>query len=98
MKLRAGRVVGAERHPNADRLLVLQVDIGEERPRTIVAGIASRYAPEELVGKQVVVVANLKPTKLRGIMSEGMLLAAGEEAVLSMVGPIEDVPAGTVIR
>jgi methionyl-tRNA synthetase len=85
VKLRVGRVLSAAKHPKADKLLVLQVDIGEARPRNIVAGIASKYAPEDLVGRSVVVVANLAPAKLRGVMSEGMLLAAGGAEVVDLV-------------
>ena len=98
LDLRVATVLEAELHPNADRLLVLTVDVGEEAPRTIVAGIKSKYAPEDLVGRQVVVVANLKPTKLRGVRSEGMLLAAGEDAVEGLVTVAEPLDAGTVIR
>ncbi|MCK6520134.1 methionine--tRNA ligase [Myxococcota bacterium] len=98
VQLRAGRVVEAARHPNADRLLQLKVDVGEAEPRTIVAGIADRYAPEELVGLQVVVVVNLKPVKLRGVMSHGMLLAAGGEGVRAMVTTTEAIEPGTIIR
>jgi len=98
VQLRAGRVLAAEAHPKADRLLVLSVDVGEERPRSIVAGIASRYRPDELVGRTVVVVANLAPARLRGITSEGMVLAAGAKEVLGLVSPEGDVPPGTVIR
>jgi methionyl-tRNA synthetase len=94
--LRAGRVLAAERHPKADRLLVLSVDVGEERPRTIVAGIASKYTPEELVGRGVVVVANLAPVKLRGVTSEGMLLAAGGTEVVGLVS-VEAEP-GEIVR
>jgi methionyl-tRNA synthetase len=83
--LRAGRVVAAAPHPNADRLLVLQVDIGEAAPRQIVAGIASKFTPDALVGRQVVVVANLKPARLRGVVSQGMLLAAGAKEVVDLV-------------
>ena len=83
--LRAGTVVAAAKHPKADRLLVLTVDVGEASPRTIVAGIASKYAPEDLVGRQVVVVVNLAPAKLRGVESQGMLLAAGGQDVLALV-------------
>lgn len=75
VKLRTAQVVVAEKHPQADKLLRLEVDLGGER-RQIVAGIAEAYAPEELLGKSVVIVANLKPAKLRGLVSEGMLLAA----------------------
>jgi methionyl-tRNA synthetase len=96
VQLRAGKVLSAEQHPNADRLLIVQVDIGEEKPRNIVAGIADRYTPEELVGKEVVVVANLKPAKLRGVMSEGMLLAAGDKTVVDMVSV--QAPPGTTVR
>ena len=73
ISLKAGTVLSAEPHPDADKLLVVKVDIGEERPRTIVAGIKSRFSADELVGRKVVVVANLAPRKMRGVMSEGML-------------------------
>ncbi|MFO1050819.1 MAG: methionine--tRNA ligase [Planctomycetota bacterium] len=75
--LRVGTVISAERHPKADRLLVLGVDLGFEK-RTIVAGIAAAYAPQELIGRQVIAVANLAPRKLRGIESAGMLLATDD--------------------
>lgn len=86
IKLRSGVVRSAEKHPSAERLLVLQVDIGEDKPRQIVAGIASKFAPEALVGRSVVVVANLAPAKLRGVESQGMLLAAGADEVIDLVG------------
>ena len=76
VQLKVGEIVEADKHPNADRLLALKVEVGEERPRSIVAGIAAKYAPADLVGKKIVIVANLKPRKLRGVLSEGMLLAA----------------------
>lgn len=98
VQLRTGRVLAAERHPSADRLLVLTVDVGEAEPRTIVAGIASRYAPEELVGLNVVVVMNLKPVKLRGVLSQGMLLAAGGGEVKGMVTITDPVNPGTIVR
>ena len=98
VQLRTGLVVAGERHPSADRLLVLKVDVGEPEPRTIVAGIASRYAPEDLVGTRVIVVINLKPVKLRGIMSQGMLLAAGGGDVKAMATTTEEVPPGTIVR
>lgn len=96
IQLRAGKVLAAETHPNADRLLVLQVDVGEDEPRNIVAGIATKFTPAELVGRSVVVVCNLKPAKLRGVMSQGMLLAAGEKAVVDLVGV--NAEPGTVVR
>ena len=98
VQLRTGLVVAGERHPSADRLLVLKVDVGEAEPRTIVAGIASRYAPEELVGTRVIVVINLKPVKLRGVLSQGMLLAAGGGDVKAMATTTEEVPPGTIVR
>ena len=75
MDLRVGRVLSCERHPDADKLFVLQVDIGEGKPRQIVSGLAESYTPGQMIGKSIVVVANLKPAVLRGQKSEGMLLA-----------------------
>ncbi len=98
IQLRTGRVVSAEKHPSADRLLVLKVDVGEAEPRTICAGIASRYAPDDLVGLNVVVVVNLKPVKLRGVLSQGMLLAAGGGEVKGMATITEPVSPGTIVR
>ena len=98
IQLRSGFVQAAAAHPNADRLLVLTVDVGEPEPRTIVAGLATRYAPEDLVGRTVIVVVNLKPAKLRGIVSEGMLLAAGEAAVEGLATLTSAVAPGTVVR
>src|ERR1700744_1924400 len=84
VELRVAKVLEARPHPNADKLLLLQVDLGEGAPRQIVAGIKAHYAPESLVGKNIVVVANLAPAILRGESSNGMLLAAtsGEKVVL----------------
>jgi len=98
LRLVVGTVRAAERHPKADRLLVLTIDLGEPEPRTVVAGIADRYRPEELVGLQVVVVANLKPVTLRGIRSDGMILAAGGASVQGLLGLAVPVPPGTVVR
>lgn len=76
--LRVARVVKAENHPSADRLLRLQVDDGSGTPRQICAGIRGHYAPEELVGRLIVIVANLAPRVIRGEESRGMLLAASD--------------------
>ncbi len=96
--LRVGQVLAAERVPKADKLLKLTVDVGEGNPRTVVAGIAEAYAPEALVGRKVVVVANLKPRALRGIESRGMLLAAGSGgASLKLVDP-GDLPPGSPVQ
>ncbi len=87
LDLRVATVTAAEAHPNADRLLLIQLDDGTGSPRQVCAGIKAWYEPESLVGQQVVIVANLAPRKLRGEMSDGMILAAtrddgGEETVV----------------
>jgi methionyl-tRNA synthetase len=90
-------VLEAERVEGSNKLLKLQVDTGENRQ--IVAGIANAYTPEELTGKKVVVVTNLKPAKLMGVESQGMLLAATDsEGVLSILTPEKDVKQGALIR
>lgn len=98
--LRVGEVRSAERIPKADKLLLLTVDIGEEKPRQILAGIAEYYQPETLVGRKIVVVANLKPRKLRGYESQGMLLAAsvGEEGKPVIATFAEEVPNGARLK
>ncbi len=98
VELRVATILNVEPHPNADRLLVLRVDLGEEQ-RQIVAGIRAHYAPEELVGKQIVVVANLEPAKLRGVESQGMLLAASDaEGRLAIVTPQRSVSPGSKVK
>jgi methionyl-tRNA synthetase len=99
VELRTAKVIAAEKVQGADKLLKLTVDIGREQ-RTIVAGIAVRYAPESLVGRTIVVVANLKPAKLRGVVSQGMLLAASDESGQPYILTTEDpnVPAGWRVK
>ena len=97
LDLRTATVTAAEKVPKTDKLLKLTVDLGGET-RTIVAGIARSYAPERLVGRQVIVVANLKPTKLKGIRSEGMLLAATSEDGASVATVETPVPSGTPLK
>ena len=80
--IKIGQVKEAEKIEKSDKLLKLQVDIGEEKPRQIVAGLAKFYSPEELVDRKVCVVANLQPAKLFGTLSEGMILATGESGAL----------------
>lgn len=94
LDLVVGKILEAKDHPDADRLLVFKVDIGSET-RTIVSGIKEFYKKEDLVGKNIVVIKNLKPVKMRGILSEGMLLAAGNDAAL--LTTIKDCKPGTVI-
>jgi methionyl-tRNA synthetase len=97
LDLRVATVVAAERIPNADKLLKLQVDLGDEK-RQIVAGVADNYAPEDLIGKQVILVANLKPTKIRGIESQGMLLAATGKKNIAVATFEKKMPPGTRVR
>jgi len=99
VELRVGEVKAAEAVPKADKLLKLSVDVGEPEPRTIVAGIAQAYPdPSQLVGRRVVVVANLAPRPLRGITSQGMLLAAGEAPGLQVVTVGDDIAPGTRVK
>ncbi|MBN1458959.1 MAG: methionine--tRNA ligase [Armatimonadetes bacterium] len=100
LDLRVGEIVTAEAVPNADKLLKLTVDLGEEQ-RTMVAGIALSYQPEELVGKRVVVVANLEPATIRGVESQGMILAGsvkGDDTSIAIVTPERGLPNGTKVR
>ncbi|MUM76806.1 methionine--tRNA ligase [Pseudodesulfovibrio sp. F-1] len=95
LDLRVGTVVGVEPHPDADRLLLVQVDTGEDAPRQVVAGIAEFFTPDELVGRQVVVVANLKPRKLRKQLSQGMILAVKSGDSLKLLTPSGEVAPGS---
>jgi len=97
IKLRIGKIVTAEGVPGSKKLLKLLVDLGDEK-RQVVAGIAAHYRPEELIGKSIVVVANLKPAKLMGIESQGMVLAASTEGTLSLIGPDKDMSPGSVVK
>jgi methionyl-tRNA synthetase len=81
VELRVGEIKVAERIPKADKLLRFEIDLGEEKPRQILAGLAEYYEPETLIGRKVVVVANLKPRKMRGLESQGMICAASLENV-----------------
>lgn len=97
IQLRTAKVLTAERVPKSDKLLKLHVDLGSEQ-RQIVAGVGKKYAPEDLVGKTIVVVANLKPAKLMGIESQGMVLAAGDKEVEGLATFAEPVPAGIKVK
>ena len=99
LDLRVGKVLEAAPHPNADRLMVLKVDLGTEQ-RQLIAGIRGHYEPDDLVGTQIVVVANLAPRVMRGLESQGMLLAAVEPANgagqrVVVLAPCDDVRPGT---
>lgn len=95
--LRIARILTAEKVEGADRLLKLEVDLGDEK-RQLVAGIAKSYEPDNLIGKQVVVVANLKPAKIRGVESQGMLLAAGGNDGVILLSPESEVPVGSKVK
>jgi methionyl-tRNA synthetase len=97
--MRVGLVKSAERVKGADKLLHMMVDIGEAEPRSIVAGIAQAYAAEQMVGRKVIIVANLQPRKLRGIESNGMIVAASlENGAPVLAGFLEDVPVGARLK
>ena len=97
IQLKAAKVLAAERVPKSEKLLKLQVSLGAEQ-RQIVAGIGKKYEPESLVGKTIVIVANLKPAKLMGIESQGMVLAAGDSEVRGLATFVEDVEPGTKVK
>ena len=97
IELRVARILTAEKVEKADKLLKLEVDLGHEK-RQLVAGIAESYAVDSLVGKTIVVVANLKPARIRGVESQGMLLAADLGGRPIVVTFDEAVPAGTRVR
>ena len=98
LDLRVGTIKQAEPHPNADKLLVLQVDLGSEQ-RQIIAGIRGYYEAEALVGRQIVVVANLAPRAMRGLESQGMLLAASnaDRSAVIFVTPEQSIAAGAKV-
>ena len=99
VELKVGKVVACEKVPKADKLLCSKIDVGEDSPRTVVSGIAAYYSPEQMIGKRVVVVTNLKPVKLRGILSEGMILCAeGADGKLSVVSPEGEIAPGGEVR
>ena len=98
VQLKVGKVLECKKVEKADKLLSSQIDVGEEIPRTVVSGIAKYYTPEEMVGKQVIVVTNLKPAKLRGIESQGMILCAEDEnGELALITPSKSVRAGSEV-
>ncbi|MFG0245250.1 MAG: methionine--tRNA ligase subunit beta [Phycisphaerales bacterium JB052] len=101
--LRVAKIVSAEPHPNADRLLKIQLDDGSGTPRQICAGIREQYSPDDLVGKSIVIVANLAPRKLRGEESRGMLLAASnadkgsDDRSVVVLTPMSEIEPGSVV-
>ncbi|HLM57359.1 MAG TPA: methionine--tRNA ligase [Pyrinomonadaceae bacterium] len=100
VEMRVGEILTAERVPKSDKLLKFTIDLGEAEPRQVLAGIAEHYEPEKLIGRKVAVVSNLKPRKLRGLESQGMVLAAsvGEEGRPVLATFTEDVPNGARLK
>lgn len=98
LDLRVARIIEAAAHPNADKLLVLRIDLGAEQ-RQLVAGIRGYYEPEQLVGRLIVVVTNLAPRTMRGIESQGMLLAASttDRSQVILVSPSADIAPGSKV-
>ena len=96
LDLRVGKIIEASVHPNADKLLVVQVDLGSEK-RQLCAGLRGHYEPAELVGKSIIVVANLAPRSMRGEISQGMLLAASSEdsGQVILLTPERDIAPGS---
>ena len=97
MDLRIAKIINAEKVKDAEKLVKLEIDLGQEK-KQLVAGISQFYSPEELVGREIVVVANLEPRTIKGIESQGMLLAADDEGKPILLMPDKDVPPGTKIR
>ena len=97
LQLRTATILAAERIEGADKLLKLQIDVGGEK-RQLVAGIAKHYTPDEVVGKTIIIIANLKPAKLRGVESQGMLLAAFSGDKLTLLTTDGAIPSGSAIR
>jgi methionyl-tRNA synthetase len=98
-ELRVAKVIAAEAVPKSKKLIKLQVDVGEPAPRQILAGIAEAYQPEQLVGRTIVIVANLRPAKLMGLESNGMVLAASPDGgPPTLLAVDENLPAGTRVR
>ena len=97
LDLRVGEIKQAKEHPNADKLCVLKVDLGEIGERTIVAGIKNHYDLEKLINKKIIVITNLDSVTLRGIKSEGMLLAASDKNTLSLLTPDSNISNGAKV-
>ncbi len=96
IELKVAKILEAERVENSEKLLKLKIDIGEENPRQLVAGIGKVYMLEEMIGREIIVVANLEPRMLMGLESQGMLLAASDGGPV-LLRPDREVPPGSVI-
>ncbi len=97
IELKVAKVLSAEPVEGSEKLLKLQVDLGSEQ-RQILSGIAKYYKPEDLIGRQIVVIANLEPRQMMGLESQGMVVAAGDGEVVSLLAPDKEMPLGTNIK
>ena len=97
IELKVAQIMEVTEHPQADRLYVVKVDLGTEQ-RQLVAGIRPGYAKEQLLGRRVIVVANLQPAVIRGVESQGMILAASDENGVSVLSPDRDVALGSIVK
>ena len=97
LEIKVARIEEVTAHPNADRLYVLKINLGDTQ-KQIVAGIRNYYKPEELVGKQIAVIANLEPAIIRGVESQGMLLAVSDENGIAVLTPQREVKVGSIIK
>lgn len=97
LEIKVAKIQEVTEHPNADRLYVLKIDLGDSQ-RQIIAGIRNSYKPEELVGKQIAVITNLQPLVIRGIESQAMLLAASDENGITILAPQREVRIGSIVK
>jgi len=97
LELKVAEIKEVNDHPNADRLYVLTIDLGDKQ-KQIVAGIKASYQKEDLIGKQVVVIDNLEPAILRGVESQGMLLAASDETGIVIISPQRQIKPGSIVK
>ena len=98
LELKIAEIKEVQDHPNADKLYIIIIDLGDNKHKQIVAGIKSFYKKEDLIGKQVVVVDNLEPARLRGVESEAMLLAASDENGVCIIVPERQARLGSVVK
>ena len=97
LEFRVAQIKEVNDHPNADKLLILTVDLGD-RQKQVVAGIRNSYAKEELIDKQVILVDNLDPVILRGVESQGMILAGSDENILAVISPDKNLKLGSIVK
>ncbi|RLG14041.1 MAG: methionine--tRNA ligase subunit beta [Candidatus Nanohalarchaeota archaeon] len=98
LQIKIGKILSAQKIEGTDKLVKMEVDMGDEDKRQIIAGIARSYEPEELIGKQVPVLANLKPRKIRGLQSQGMILVIDANEKLVLLHPQKEVPPGSEVN